>query len=47
MPELLDGSKKAQRPCGCPRKLAAARAITCSNMAVVNRPVFVFCREQW
>jgi hypothetical protein len=46
MPELLDGSKNPQRPCGCSRKLVAAAPITCSNMAVVSRPVFVFCREQ-
>jgi hypothetical protein len=46
MPELIDGFKRAQRLRRLPCKLAAACFMTASNMGVVSRPVFVFCREQ-
>jgi hypothetical protein len=43
MPDLAAGGKAADP---CLRKLAAAWATIFSNMAVVSRPVLVFCREQ-
>lgn len=46
MPELINGFKSAQGLPRLPCKLAAASFMTVSNMGVVSRPVFVFCREQ-
>ena len=46
MPELQGGDKAAHFACRGLCKLAAASATTVSNMAVVNRPVLVFWREQ-